>query len=87
MQAAVLIARATGDDTAVEMMHKRGFIPSYIKPDAWRKNFHCWTPFEPEGLKLVLDELTREGGVEVRFFTKVIDADADERQFLKKLAE
>ena len=61
----------------VEMMYTRGFIPSYITPDEWRKKFHCWTPFNPEGLKLVLDEMARDAGVAVRFFTKVIDAEAD----------
>lgn len=33
--------------------------------------------FDPEGLKLVLDTLCREAGVEVRFYTRVIDVDAD----------
>jgi hypothetical protein len=33
--------------------------------------------FDPEGLKLLLDKLCRGAGVEVRFFTRVIDADAD----------
>lgn len=37
-----------------------------------------WTPFDAEGLKLLLDELTAEAGVEVCFFTRVIDADMDE---------
>lgn len=31
--------------------------------------------FDPEGLKLLLDKLCQEAGVEVRFFTRVIDAD------------
>ena len=34
--------------------------------------------YDPEGLKLLLDARCREAGVEVRFFTRVIDADADE---------
>ena len=33
--------------------------------------------FDPEALKLLLDKLCHEAGVEVRFFTRVIDADAD----------
>lgn len=33
--------------------------------------------FNPEGLKLLFDKLCREAGVEVRYFTRVIDADVD----------
>ena len=33
--------------------------------------------FNPEGLKILFDKLCREAGVEVRFFTRVVDADAD----------
>ncbi|MBN2024261.1 MAG: FAD-dependent oxidoreductase [Pirellulales bacterium] len=33
--------------------------------------------FNPEALKVLLDELCREAGVEVRFFTRAIDADVD----------
>jgi flavin-dependent dehydrogenase len=60
----------------VEAMYERGFIPSYITPAFWRKKLHHWTPFNPEGLKLLLDELAIDACVEVRFFTSVIDADA-----------
>jgi len=65
----------------VESMYQRGFLAPHVTPDFWRKRFHCWTPFRLEGLKLLLDELALQSGVEVRFFTKVIDAEAvpDER--------
>ncbi len=33
--------------------------------------------FQPEALKIVLDRLCAEAGVEVRFFTRVVGADAD----------
>ena len=33
--------------------------------------------FNPEGLKLIFDRLCREASVEVRFFTRVIDADVE----------
>jgi hypothetical protein len=36
--------------------------------------------FQPEALKLLLDKLCHDAGVEVRFFTRVIEADADPRQ-------
>lgn len=61
----------------VETMFARGFLKPGIDPDTWRKHDHRWTPFKVEGFKLVLDELTADAGVEVRFFTRVIDANAD----------
>lgn len=61
----------------VELMYKRDFLSPGINPDTWRKHYHKWTPFSPEGLKLVLDELVVEAGVELRYFTKVIDADVN----------
>ena len=36
--------------------------------------------FDPEALKIVLDKLCVEAGVEVRFFTRLIDADANPQQ-------
>lgn len=61
----------------IETLYSRGFTGPQTPPESWRKNYMCWTNFSPEGLKLVLDELAVKAGVEVRFFTKVIDADAD----------
>ena len=62
----------------VETLYERGFLKPGISPDTWRLDYQKWTPFNPEGLKLVLDEKVMEAGVEVRFFTKVIDADASD---------
>lgn len=61
----------------VETLYSRGFLKPDIHPNVWRKNYMCWTPFNPEGFKLVLDELVTDAGVEVRFFTSLIDADAN----------
>jgi len=36
--------------------------------------------FQPEALKLLLDKLCHDAGVEVRFFTRVVEADADRQQ-------
>ncbi|CAN5434052.1 FAD-dependent oxidoreductase [soil metagenome] len=63
----------------VEAMYERGYMSPGIDPDCWRKKFHCWSPFRVEGLKLLLDEFAIAAGVEVRFFTRVIDADANGR--------
>ncbi len=61
----------------VETMYRRGFMSPGIDPDCWRKKFHYWSPFRVEGLKLVLDEFALQAGVEVRYFTRVIEVDAD----------
>lgn len=61
----------------VETMYRRGFMSPGIDPDCWRRKFHCWSPFRVEGLKLVLDEFALQAGVEVRYFTRVIEVDAD----------
>ncbi|MDR1599054.1 MAG: FAD-dependent oxidoreductase [Oscillospiraceae bacterium] len=62
----------------IETLYQRGFVPTLLDPKRWREEFHKWTPFDAEGLKLLLDELTDETGVEVRFFTRVIDAQVDD---------
>jgi hypothetical protein len=66
----------------VTTMHQRGFLGPQVTADYYSQRFHCWTPFQSEGYKLVLDELVAAAKVEVRFFTRVIEADADaaERQ-------
>ena len=60
----------------VETMYARGYMAPGLNPDAWRRNYHQWSPFRVEGLKLLLDEFVLKAGVEVRFFTRVIEADA-----------
>jgi hypothetical protein len=61
----------------VEKMYVRGYLQPGIDPNNWRKYYHVWTMFKLEGLKVMLDEYTTEAGVEVRLFTRIIDADAD----------
>jgi len=61
----------------VKTMHQRGHLPPHVTPEAWTTRFCGSTGFEPEGLKILLDDLCVEAGVEVRFFTRVIDAEAD----------
>ncbi len=64
----------------VEEMYQRRFLGPEVTPDYWQQRYHTWTPFSSEGLKLVLDEKATAAGVEVRFFTRVIDADVDSSQ-------
>ncbi len=63
----------------VEKMQERGLLGPDEKPEIWSKKFMHWTSFHPEGLKLLLDEMTFESNVEVRFFTHVIDAESDKK--------
>lgn len=58
-------------------MYDRGFLGPGQTPQVFAKAYHHWTKFNAEGYKLLLDELVTEAGVEVRFFTRVIDAEAD----------
>jgi len=50
-----------------------------VNPDKWRKNLHDGLGFNPEGLKLLLDELCVKAGVELRFFTRATDVDVTGR--------
>lgn len=61
----------------VENLHQRGFLGPGVTPDFWHKHYNRWIPFHPEGLKRVLDEKAVEAGVDVRYFTRVIDAETD----------
>lgn len=61
----------------VTSMHKRGFLGPHVTEEFYSKRFHCWTPFNPEGYKLVLDDLVVAAKVDVRFFTRVVAADVD----------
>ena len=63
----------------IETLYARGCLKPGIQPSAWRMDMGAWTPFNAEGLKLLLDELTTSAGVEVRLFTELIDTDADAR--------
>jgi hypothetical protein len=64
----------------VTTMYRRGFLAPHVTADFYSKFFHCWTPFRAEGYKLVLDELVAAAKVEVRFYTRVVEADADPAQ-------
>ena len=60
----------------IEILWRRGYVPFLTDPECWRKK-NSWSMYDGEGLKLLLDELTAKAGVEVRFFTRMIDVDSD----------
>lgn len=64
----------------VETMHQRGCYKPGIDPAYWREKLHVGFGYNTEGLKRLLDDLCLEAGVEIRFFTKVIDADVSGRK-------
>ena len=61
----------------VELMFERGYMGPWTSREIWEKG-GAWLPFQPEGLKLILDELVIGAGVELRFFNRLIDVDADD---------
>jgi len=60
-------------DEVINAMYERKYLEASIKPEKWQKNYHVWNSYNPEGLKLVFDKFIEDAGVDVRFFTKVID--------------
>jgi hypothetical protein len=64
----------------VESMMQRGFLGPGVTPDFWHKHYNRWIPFHPEGLKRLLDEKAVDAGVDIRFFTRVIDAEVEGRR-------
>ena len=61
----------------VDTMYQRGFLQPDINTDTYNKNYHEWTPYSAEGFKIILDELTAQAGVDIKFFTKLVDVDMD----------
>jgi hypothetical protein len=62
----------------VETLYDRGELPPHVTPDFWAKKYMCWTPFHPENLKMLLDEMAVEADVEIRYFTRVVDTEVED---------
>ena len=58
----------------LQRMYAQGYISPYYSFDRFTQRRGMYTPFDPEGMKLLLEEMTQDAGVDVRFFTRVIDA-------------
>jgi hypothetical protein len=61
-------------------MHRRQCLGPHVVPEFLHSQLNRWVPFMPEALKRLLDEMAQAAGVEVRFFTRVIDAEAKDRR-------
>lgn len=59
-------------------MQQRGQLGPHVAPEYLHSQLNRWVPFKPEGLKRLLDDMAEAAGVDVRFFTRVIDAEASE---------
>lgn len=64
----------------IETLYQRGYLGPHVTLDFWKTHYNRWIPFQPEPLKRVLDELVVNAGVDVRYFTTVIDADVEGRR-------
>jgi hypothetical protein len=60
----------------VETLHRRGFLHPAVTPDFWLRERRS-IAYNGEGMKLVLDEIVTGAGVDLRFFTNVLDVVAD----------
>lgn len=61
------------------MWEQKAFGPQ-VTEEYLNKQLNRWVPFSPEHLKRILDTFTVQAGVEVRFFTRVIEADVTGRR-------
>jgi hypothetical protein len=60
------------------MWAQKAFGP-HVVPEFLNAQLNRWVPFRPEHLKRILDDFAVQAGVELRFFTRVIDADLSGR--------
>lgn len=61
------------------MWAQKAFGPQ-VTQEYLTSQLNRWVPFSPEHLKRILDAFTTEAGVEVRFFTRVVEADVAGRR-------
>jgi ribulose 1,5-bisphosphate synthetase/thiazole synthase len=58
-------------------LYKKDALSLKGNPTTWGTILHALTNFQPEPLKMILDKMCIEAGVDILFSTKVIDADVD----------
>lgn len=61
----------------IETLYDRDYLGPDVTPEYWRSDYNRKIQFKPEGLKRLLDEFCVNAGVDVLFFTRVVDADAE----------
>ena len=66
-------------------MYDRGYIAPYYDFKRFVSQRGMYSPFDPEGMKLLLDEMAEDAGIDVRFFTRVIDVEMDSKSGAPRL--
>jgi len=56
------------------MWEQKAFAPQVV-PEFLAAQLNRWVPFKPESLKRILDDFAVQAGVELRFFTRVVDVE------------
>ena len=56
------------------MWDSQAYAPQ-VTQDFLHRQLNRWVPFKPEHLKRILDEFVVQAGVDLRFFTRVVEAD------------
>lgn len=68
----------------LQKMQKKNGLTRKEDPLSWESVLHVSTGFNAETLKIILDDLCIEAGVDILFNTRIIDAEVDEkRKFVK----
>jgi len=62
----------------LQRAYERGYLSPRVTPETWEKGYMQWIPFYGEGLKLLLDEMVLEAGVDLHFFTTMVDVIAED---------
>ena len=61
------------------MWEQKAFAPQ-VSEDYLNRQLNRWVPFSPEHLKRILDDFAVSAGVEVRFFTRVVEVEVQGRR-------
>ena len=64
----------------LETMWREGAFAPHVVREMLESQLNRWVPFKPEHLKRILDQFVVDAGVEVRFFTRVTEADMTGRR-------
>ena len=64
----------------LQAMWEQGAFAPQVVPEFLNAQLNRWVPFKPEHLKRILDDFVVAAGVEVRYFTRVVEADTTGRR-------
>jgi hypothetical protein len=62
----------------IETLYENKHIGPDLDPERWRIDYHKWTAYQGEYLKLLYDDLAQEAGVTVRYYTQLVDVVRDD---------